>query len=135
MLQSSIDNLPLDLPYFFNFQEKELCKGRQTYDDQVQDPQCLYLHRGHPYLRLGPFKYETLNDIPHVASIRDFASDQQVKEIKDKASGKMRATPLKVSDSISDYTRFRTSKVMYMNEASYEVANRLSQRLNLALKI
>ena len=46
----------------------------------------------------------------------------------------MRSTPLQVSDSVSPYTRFRTSKVMYMNEADYEVASSLSQRLDLALK-
>ena len=51
------------------------------------------------------------------------------------ASGKMRSTPLLVKEKVSSFTKLRTSKVMYMNEMKYPVANNLSQRLNLALKL
>ena len=46
----------------------------------------------------------------------------------------MKATPLKVQGSVDAYTKFRTSKVMYMNEAAYSVANDISMNINLAMK-
>jgi hypothetical protein len=46
----------------------------------------------------------------------------------------MRATPLLVKAKVETYTKFRTSKVMYMNEDVYPVANELSDRLNLVMK-
>ena len=44
---------------------------------------CRYLDRTDPYLKLGPFKYETLNDLPHIAVIRDFASKKQTQLVQD----------------------------------------------------
>ena len=46
----------------------------------------------------------------------------------------MKATPLKVQGNVDSYTRFRTSKVMYMNEAVYPVAKSLSRNVDLAMK-
>ena len=46
----------------------------------------------------------------------------------------MKATPLKVQGNVDSYTRFRTSKVMYMNEAVYPVAKSLSRNIDLAMK-
>ena len=45
--------------------------------------QCHYLHRNNPYLLLGPFKYEPLNDVPHIALLRDFASEKQINRVKE----------------------------------------------------
>ena len=46
----------------------------------------------------------------------------------------MRSTPLKVNGSVAAYTRYRTSKVMYINENVYTIADQLSDLINLALK-
>ena len=46
----------------------------------------------------------------------------------------MKATPLKVQGNVDSYTRFRTSKVMYMNEAVYPVAKSISRNIDLAMK-
>ena len=44
--------------------------------------QCHYLDRGNPFLKLGPFYYEPLNDIPHVAIIRQFAFPSEMDDMK-----------------------------------------------------
>ena len=44
--------------------------------------QCHYLHRNNPFLSLGPYKYEPLNDVPHIAILRDFASQKQISGVK-----------------------------------------------------
>ena len=46
----------------------------------------------------------------------------------------MKSTPLKVQGNLDAYTRFRTSKVMYMNEAVYSVAHAISRNVDLAMK-
>ena len=45
--------------------------------------QCHYLDRQNPFLKLGPFKYEPLNDVPHVAAIREFAFPKELETMKD----------------------------------------------------
>ena len=44
--------------------------------------QCHYLDRGNPFLKLGPFYYEPLNDIPHVAIVRQFAFPSEMDNMK-----------------------------------------------------
>ena len=59
----------------------------QSYSLQIPDRplmrlQCHYLDRENPFLKLGPFMYEPLNDIPHVAIIRDFAYKNELEQMK-----------------------------------------------------
>ena len=80
-------NLPFDIPYFMNSQERELCRGNDTIHQahppmHIMHYQCHYLTRNDPFLRLGPFKYEPLNDQPHIALLRDFASIKQVETVR-----------------------------------------------------
>ena len=44
--------------------------------------QCHYLDRQNPFLKLGPFMYEPLNDIPHVAIFRQFAFPEEMNAMK-----------------------------------------------------
>ena len=79
--------LPFDIPYFMNSQERELCRGNDTIHQahppmHIMHYQCHYLTRNDPFLRLGPFKYEPLNDQPHIALLRDFASVKQAKTVR-----------------------------------------------------
>ena len=76
---------------------------------------CFLLHRDDSYFRLGPFKYEILNEVPHVGTFRDFASTDVMDKMKACASGKMMSTPYvsnakTVIDGIS-FSKQRTSKV------------------------
>ena len=71
---------------------------------------CFLLHRGDPYFRLGPFKYEILNEVPHIGTFRDFASLDTMDKMKALASGKMISTPYNVGDGLS-FSKLRTSKV------------------------
>ena len=80
-------NLPFDIPYFMNSHERELCRGNDTIHQahppmHIMHYQCHYLTRNDPFLRLGPFKYEPLNDQPHTALLRDFASFKQAKTVR-----------------------------------------------------
>ena len=80
-------NLHFDIPYFMNGNERELCKGNDTLSElhppmHIMHYQCHYLTRNDPFLKLGPFKYEPLNDTPHIALLRDFASVKQVMTVR-----------------------------------------------------
>ena len=98
-------NLPFDIPYFMNSYERELCKGNDTIH-QGHPPmhymhyQCHYLTRNDPFLRLGPFKYEPLNDQPHIALLRDFASVKQVMTVRDQVCLKITQKSLILQNEI-----------------------------------
>ena len=80
-------NLPFEIPYFMNKNERQLCRGNDTMFEShpkmnIKLYQCHYLHRKNPFLILGPYKYEPLNDVPHIAILRDFASPKQISGVK-----------------------------------------------------
>jgi hypothetical protein len=65
--------------------------------------------------RLGPFKYEPLNAVPHVGLIVDFASPEELSRIRERARGHMKSTPLRTNNQVEDYTRHRTRFFCYLS--------------------
>ena len=51
--------------------------------------QCRYLHHGHPYLKLGPFKEEKMLTRPYVVIFHDILSDIEINYLIDKSKPKL----------------------------------------------
>ena len=77
---------------------------------------CSLLHHNDPYLKLGPFKFEIKHQEPEIGLIHEFASLNETKSIQYRARGQTKSTPYGTYDGSSDFSKQRTSKVMYMNE-------------------
>ena len=122
-----IQNMKLDT--FFRRNIQNLCsKNEQNISYQKSELNCLWLHHNHPYLKLGPFKFEVQHKEPEIAIIHEFASFKETKSIQDHARGQTKPTPY----GDSNFSKHRTSKVMYMNENLEPAALTLSKKIKLA---
>ena len=95
---------------------------------------CTWVHHNNPYLQLGPFKFELKHQNPEVALIHDLVSSMDIQKIQDLARGKMKSTPYLTEENIKQFSKDRTSKVMYMNENLVPQAMVLSQKIELATR-
>ena len=89
------------------------------------------MHRNQSYLLLGPFKFEQLNQNPEVGLIHDFTPDENIQKIQKLARGKMMSTPYTTNGKIKGFSKYRTSKVLYMNEKMVPDAMDISKRIEL----
>ena len=92
---------------------------------------CIFLHHGNPFLKMGPFKYECLNKQPSIGFVHDLISKLEASQVKIIARKKMKATPYWTGDHQDTYSRWRTSKVMYINERQNSNAKRISRKIEL----
>ena len=129
-----------------------------------KDLKCFLLHHNNAYLRVGPFKFELKHKSPEIALIHDFASPSEIENIKKKARGKMKSkfhlchhnfkncfnlyffhcftlflkitgTPyVEPHAKQKEFSKLRTSKVMYMNEKLVPEAMILSKKIELATR-
>ena len=77
----------------------------------------MLLHRGDPYLQLGPLKYETLNEVPHVGTFRGFASDNIMNKMMAQAKGNLMSTPYATESADGQsFSKLRTSKVQVQTQ-------------------
>ena len=95
---------------------------------------CAWLHHSNPYLKLGPFKHELKNQSPEIGLLYDFASLEDTQNIQNIARGKMKSTPYNYNGERQEYSKGRTSKIMYMNENLVPDAMVLSKRIELATR-
>ena len=95
----------------------------------IKDLKCVFLNHGNPYLKLAPFKFEFLSFGPEVGYVHDFVSQTEIKEIKKDARGKMKTTPYDADGTYGQYSRWRTSKVMYINERLNKNAMKISKNI------
>ena len=93
---------------------------------------CFWLHHNDPYLKLGPFKFEIKHQEPEIGLIHQFASLNETKSIRNRARGQTKSTPYRTYDGFSNFSKHRTSKVMYMNENLVSEAMVLSKKIELA---
>ena len=93
---------------------------------------CIWLHHNDPYLKLGPFRFEIKHQEPEIGLIHEFASLNETKSIQYRARGQTKSTPYGTYDGSSDFSKQRTSKVMYMNEKLEKEAMVLSKKIELA---
>ena len=126
------------LTYFYSAEISRLCRG----DRKVRPPEkdvtakCEFLHFYQADLRLGPFKYEVVNDVGNfVGMIHGFMSEREVEEMKDKARGEMKATPYIDNNRLKDFSYERTSKIKYISERVDHLASAVSRRLERAVRL
>ena len=77
---------------------------------------CKWLNHENSFLKLGPFKFEPKHVNPQIAEIHDLISEKQAKEFINKAKGRLKPTPYSVKGKQKEFSKLRTSKVMYINE-------------------
>ena len=114
----------------FHDRIQKLCRNefiRPAYLDI--NTKCQYLHHNNPYMKLGPFKYELLHPGPEIGYLHDFVSSSETEAIKTHASGKMKSTPYKSDSKYTSYSRYRTSKVMYINDNMHTEARKISDKI------
>ena len=117
-------------PMIFHDRIQKLCRNEFTRPAHLDiKTKCQYLHHDHPYLRLGPFKYELLHPTPEIAYLHDFVTLEETEAIKSHASGKLKSTPYTSDSKFSSYSRMRTSKVMYINDNLNPNARKISDKI------
>lgn len=100
---------------------------------------CQLLHQKDPYFRLGPMKYERLNLHPEVNYIFDFISDEEIDKIISKAKGKLYTTPYLIDGKVHYASKYRNSKVKYINEKgkmdknAFKISQRIEQMTKFSL--
>ena len=82
-------------------------------------------------MKIGPFKYEYLNKQPNVGFVHELISKLEASQMKINARTKMKTTPYLTGDHQDTYSRWRTSKVMYINERKNANAKRISKKIEL----
>ena len=118
-----------------------LCSNHFQYERPAsldKELKCAWIHHQNPYLKLAPLKFEQKHSDPEIALIHDFASAEEIERVKDLAKGKMRSTPFQVGNENVQYSKLRTSKIMYQNETLVEdimpISNRIEWLTQLKLK-
>ena len=91
----------------------------------------VFQNKNNFFLRLAPFKIEFQHDNPEIGLIHDFLTPEETQKIKKMAEGKMKSTPYFTTSGPKDYSKDRTSKVMYMNEFVVPEAMAISKRIEL----
>ena len=115
-LYNDPDDVPLILTYCTKPVIRKLCQGQNLRPASLDASlKCLLLHRQDPYFKLGPLKYEPVNEEPHFGVFRDFASAKETERMKSDARGQMKSTPLNVQGKTQDFSKQRTSKVNQVN--------------------
>ncbi len=101
-----------------------------------KDLKCLYLHHGDPYLRLCPFKYEPLNNDPHIGLFRDFFSPSDVESLKSEGlDGGLHSTPYTVPGGETRlFTSQRVSKRLHLHDDDSAAAEAASRKISLATR-
>ena len=95
---------------------------------------CIFLHHENPFLKIGPFKYEFLNKGPSIGFVHDMISNRYVTKLKQDSRSTLKSTPYNSGEGYSTYSRWRTSKVTYINEKLNWNANKISQNIKLVTK-
>ena len=104
-----------------------LCQGQSTRPaERNAGLKCLYLHRQSPYLLLGPFQLEIVNDEPFIGAVRGAHTAREMEDIRVGGRGRLRTNPLQFnradgtgSAEDGQYTALRTSKVVHQHEKEH----------------
>ena len=97
----------------------------------TQDLKCIYIHHQNPYLKLGPFKFEILNNGPQIGYVHDFSSDSEIQQLIADAIPRTKTTSYDFDHDYDVNSRWHTSKVMYINERLNDNAMKISRKIEL----
>ncbi len=117
-----------------------LCKGDDgdlreanlTRSPAVDAPlRCVFLDRGNPYLRLGPFKVEQLNAAPTAVLFHDFLYDAECAHMMRAVDSRLERSGVgELSNSKKDLTR--TSKQAWVRDRVFSVPMNATRSDNVA---
>ena len=82
-------------------------------------------------MKLGPFKFEILSNEPQIGYVHDFISNSEIHQVIADAIPRTKTTPYGYGGDYYDYSRWRTSKVMYINEKHNDNAMQISRKIEL----
>ena len=95
---------------------------------------CTQLHHSNPYLKMGPFKFEQKHYNPEIALLHDFVSVRESDNVKKLTKGNLITTPYITRGGENEFSKERTSKVMYLNELLVPEAMSVSKKIELATR-
>ena len=95
---------------------------------------CTHLHYWQPLARLGPARLEVLSTEPFVGLFHAMFSGRETGRIVSAARGKLKPTPYLVGGKLQRYSGRRTSKLLYMSEASLPDLSAVTARLERATR-
>ena len=86
---------------------KKLCNSNTTMRSLARDTslKCHMLHYQNPYLKIGPFKYEPLNDDPHIGMFKDFYSFQHLDDLVTNSKEQLFSSSFYVSEKFMNSLR------------------------------
>ena len=112
---------------------RKLCANQyQRNPRKDSNMKCIHLDHKNPYLKLGPFKFEKLHQFPLVGYLHDFINDNETDQMKNDARKTLKSTPYRVGKSYLAFSRWRTSKITYINENMNSNAMKISKKIELA---
>ena len=92
------------------------------------------MHHNNPYLKIGPFKFEFKNQKPEIGLFHELVTPAEAQAIQNIARGNTKSTPYNYEGESQQYSKGRTSKIMYMNEKLVPDAMVLAKRIELATR-
>lgn len=132
-LERRVLTLPGTLPareeeedYDENSRLPHCCSGRCALPSAPQ-LYCFWNTKSHPFLRLAPIKTELLSLHPYVVLLHDVVSEAERDLIRgDNKQHLLPSSTVDITLNTSDVAKYRTSKSVWLEEASYEATDRLS---------
>lgn len=128
--------------YYMSPISRKLCNGDKTLrpPEKSINLKCIFLHHSQPNHKLGPFKYEPLNDNPHIGMFRDFYStkecDSMIKYNAEKQenleSPKWRSIDQEGNSITNYFIDHRISKRHHIEDVDHIVAGKASKRISHA---
>jgi len=110
-------------------QFNRLCRGERIrpfkYDKELQS---YFLHHHRPFLKLGPFKLETMNNSPFLCIFHDFFHDTEIKAFIKYAQPNLKRSSFSGRKTGS----IRTSKQVWAYSKSFQEEISVSSRISLA---
>ena len=107
----------------------------------VRDPfldkhlKCKWLYHENSFLKIGPFKLESKHINPQIAEVHDLISEKYANKLINKARGRLKPTPYSVKGKQKDFSKLRTSKIMYINEKYDQEALCISKRIEYVTRM
>ena len=121
---------------------RRLCNGDKSLRPKEKDInlKCIFLHHSQPIHKLGPFKYEPLNDNPHVGMFRDFYSSKECDSLlrfngekqENLKSPEWRSMDYEGNPITNYFIDHRISKRHHIDDKDHCVATAASKRISHA---
>ena len=121
---------------------RRLCNGDQSLRPREKDAnlKCIFIHHSQPSHMLGPFKYEPLNDNPHVGMFRDFYSNKECDSLirfngekqENLKSPEWRSLDYEGNPITNYFIDHRISKRHHIDDSDHIVATTASKRISHA---